>query len=422
MSRLNGTLSDGMSLADLFCGDRIHRLAYTEPEVFDLEMDRIFGQGWVYVGHASEVARPGEVKTTRLGREPVILTRDTSDAVTVLFNRCAHRGALVCREEHGRTARFRCLYHGWTYSPSGELIGVPFREGYPDDFDERVLGLARAPRVETYRGFVFASLNSAVEPLPIYLGGARAYLDAAVDAAPDGEIEVLRGVHKHAYHGNWKLHLENFVDSYHPSFTHEATFARRAARTGVQPGRADGGSQNVAMGHGHALLDYLAGATGPRTDRHGVNLAIFPNLLICTPHRDIRVIRPIRVNYTETLTYHYRLKGASPEVNQQAVRTTTLAIGAAGLVQPDDYEAYERIQEGLAVSCMDWTLFNRGVQREQTLPNGELRGPGADEVGNRAQHREYRRLLLQEPRRCCAPDGTCGGAVAERDALVAALP
>src|SRR5262249_59851394 len=120
-----------------------------------------------------------------------------------------------------------------------------------------------------------------------------------------------------------------------------------------------------------------------------------------------------------TLTYHYRLKGAPPELNRQAVRTTTLAIGAAGLVQPDDFEAYERIQEGLAVSCMDWTHFGRGLQREQAQPNGEIRGMGADEGRNRGQHREYRRLLLQEPRPCCTPDGACRGAQAEVGALQA---
>jgi phenylpropionate dioxygenase-like ring-hydroxylating dioxygenase large terminal subunit len=419
MGLRNGTLEDGMAIADLFHGHRVHRLAYTSPEVFDLEMSRLFGKTWVYVGHASEVARPGDFKTTKIGREPVLLIRDDSEQVTVLFNRCAHRGAVVCRQERGSANRLRCLYHGWTYSTSGELVGVPFRQGYDDDFDPSELGLARAPRVETYRGFVFASLNPAVEPLTAHLGGARPYLDAAVDAAPDGEIVVTSGVHKHAYHGNWKLHLENFVDSYHPSFTHEATFARRVARTGVQPGRADTGSHNVALGHGHALIDYLAARDGPRRDRHGVNLAIFPNLLVCTPHRDIRIIRPIRVDFTETLTYHYRLKGAPVEVNRQAVRTTTLAIGAAGLVQPDDFEAYERIQEGLAVSCMDWTHFGRGLQREQVQPNGEIRGMGADEVGNRGQHREYRRLLLQEPRPCCTPDGTCRRAQAEVGALQA---
>jgi phenylpropionate dioxygenase-like ring-hydroxylating dioxygenase large terminal subunit len=402
-----------MSAADLFWGHRVHRLAYTDPAVFDLEMSRIFGQTWVYVGHESELRRPGDYKTTKLGREPIVLTRGAGGQVVGLFNRCAHRGALVCREERGSASQLRCLYHGWTYSSSGDLIGVPFRQGYGDDFDQRALGLAPVPRVESYRGFVFASLNRDVEPLTAYLGGARPYIDAAVDAAPEGEIAVTRAVQKHAYHGNWKLHVENFVDSYHPSFTHEATFERRAARTGVQPGRADSGSQNVALGHGHALIDYLAAPNGARTDRHGVNLAIFPNLLLCTPHRDIRIIRPIRVDYTETLTYHYRLKGAPPEVNRRAVRTTTTALGALGLIQPDDFEAYERIQEGLAASGLDWTQFNRGLQREQALPNGELRGHGADEVGNRGQHREYQRLLLQEPRRCCDGAGRCDGARAE---------
>ena len=85
---------------------------------------------------------------------------------------------------------------------------VPFASGYaPGKLAE--LRLAAAPRVATYRGFIFASLAPSGESLVEFLGPARASFDDFVDRAPGGELEVAGGVFKHAYNGNWKLMLED---------------------------------------------------------------------------------------------------------------------------------------------------------------------------------------------------------------------
>src|SRR5262249_15906490 len=147
--------SPSYSISDLVSDDRVHRLVYVDPDIFELEMKRMFYNTWVFVGHESEVAHPGDYKTMTLGRKPVILTRDASGKIFVLFNRCAHRAAIVCRQERGTSSYFRCLYHGWTYSNSGELVGVPFRSGYGEDFKTEEFGLTRVPHVQSYRGFVF---------------------------------------------------------------------------------------------------------------------------------------------------------------------------------------------------------------------------------------------------------------------------
>src|SRR5262249_7567826 len=140
--------------------DRIHASLYTDPRIFAEEIERIFHRGWVFVGHASEVPRPGDFVTRRLGTEPVILARGTDGALSVLVNRCAHRGTMVCPAERGNARAFTCSYHGWTYDLSGALLGVPYPGGY-GAFDKSAHGLARAARVDAYRGFVFASLASS---------------------------------------------------------------------------------------------------------------------------------------------------------------------------------------------------------------------------------------------------------------------
>lgn len=205
--------------------DRVHRTVYTDPALFELEMDRLFGRAWLLLGHASQAPRPGDYFTTRMGREPVVVVRHTDDTLHVLVNRCAHRGSRVC-EGRGRAQSLVCPYHGWTYATDGALCGVPL----PDGYDRSPVGspdfaLRRVPRVDAYRGFIFASLAADGPSLAEFLGPLRASFDDLVDRAPDGDIEVAGGVFKHAYRGNWKLVLENHNDAVHPAFVHASSIA-----------------------------------------------------------------------------------------------------------------------------------------------------------------------------------------------------
>jgi phenylpropionate dioxygenase-like ring-hydroxylating dioxygenase large terminal subunit len=100
---------------------RVHERVYTDPEIFDAEIDRIFGSTWVYVAHETEIPDRGDYKTTTIGRQPVIVVRDDSGRVRVFLNRCRHRGSIVCREEGGNARSFQCPYHGWIYANDGGL-------------------------------------------------------------------------------------------------------------------------------------------------------------------------------------------------------------------------------------------------------------------------------------------------------------
>ena len=81
-------------LAMLVQPDRVHRNVYVDPTIFEMEMDRLFGRAWLLLGHTSQLSNPGDYFTTRMGREPVLATRDADGSVRVFVNRCTHRGSL----------------------------------------------------------------------------------------------------------------------------------------------------------------------------------------------------------------------------------------------------------------------------------------------------------------------------------------
>lgn len=412
-------MPDAPALDALVQKDRVHRLLYTDPAIFAAEMQGIFERSWVFIGHESEVPEPGDYKTEVIGRQPVILSRHTDGQLHVLLNRCMHRGAVVCRAERGNSAVFRCIYHGWLYNPSGELVAVPFPGGYGEGFDTASLGLRRAPRVAAHRGFVFASLAPEGESLDEHLGLAKDYIDLIVDAAPNGAITVRSGVERYAYPANWKLQIENLLDGYHPNFTHQIAFEiseRRTGRSGRKANSEGSGATARSFGRGHGLLHYSTvqryGSSDPETEtyrravesslsperaaevlRADIQLFVFPNLFFQNARQHYRVVRPVAVDRTEVFAYPYTLGGASDAFNAKRVRGLAWWASPAAFGQPDDLEAFVRCQEGLQVEAAEWVLFSRGLHRERVNEAGEIVGDVTDEVPQRGIYREWRRRM-----------------------------
>jgi len=93
--------------------DGRYPLAITNnPELYQLELRRIFGRAWVYLGHISEFEEPGDYARRYIGEDPFILTRDENGELHAFLDSCMHRGAQFCTAENGNTSHFRCPYHG----------------------------------------------------------------------------------------------------------------------------------------------------------------------------------------------------------------------------------------------------------------------------------------------------------------------
>ena len=422
-------------LAMLVQPDRVHRALYTDPAIFELELERIFGRAWLVLGHESQIPAAGDYFTTRMGREPVIVVRHDDGSVTVLINRCAHRGSMVCAEGRGNVERFVCPYHGWSYDRAGALKAAPFASGYaPGKLAE--LRLHPVPRVSVYRGFIFASAAPSGESLAQFLGPARASFDDFVDRAPGGELQVAGGVFKHAFNANWKLMLENHLDGAHPAWVHASSVA--VARNAPEPGepgeehyydiavrqmRQNGapdavwegtGIWSTPRGHGY-MGDYhdddrlVTGLGNPVFDDYRKRLAadvgekradqilrvtlwntiVYPNCSFMSQFRQLRIIHPLAVDRSVVYTYCYRMPKAPEAMYRDSIAFANVVNGTGSWVLTDDLEVYERVQRGLSSGEVDWVYIARGHGRDIEEKNGLRRKTGTSEVYIRAQMKAW---------------------------------
>ena len=409
--------------------DKVHGSLYTSPEIFEEEIDRIYHKGWVFVGHTSEVPNIGDYLRRQIGRQPVIVTRNPNNEVKLLFNRCTHRGNMICARDSGNTATFVCPYHGWTFGVGGELRGVPMPSGMGADFDKAQMGLASPPRVEIYRGFIFASLAAQGQSFDSYLGRASELLDRACNMSPEGEIDLSAGWLKHRFHANWKMLPENNTDGYHVNVAH-ASLMRAASPFPSLAFDEERGDNSVTRdwGGGHTELDFAARyhqkgklfqwfggvaeeklpayvarmeqAYGKEKARKYMiegppHAIIFPNLFLA--ELNIAFVVPLAANQVVQYYTPLLLKGA-PEVNTRALRQTEGAMGPGSFLLPDDACMSERNQLGLAAQSPEWLDIRRGMEREyMDAETGLLSSRVSDEITNRAFWGEYLRLMTSAP-------------------------
>ena len=415
-------LHSAENLLQLVQPARVHRSLYTDPAIFELELARIFGVAWIYVGHESQIKNSGDYFCTQIGRKPLIVVRDAAGGVKVLHNQCAHRGSMVVASDKGHTDEFQCCYHGWTYHLDGRLKAVPLQHGYPSDFDPKSskTAMVQVPRVTSYRGFIFISLAADGPSLEEALGYMTTSIDDMVDRAPDGEIEIAGGVFRHAYNGNWKLYLENLCDAAHPWFTHRSSidaaqqqnddvFSDGFGEIAIRQMRQNGAPYSFwesqvgiwTYPNGHSFLgdyhddaklvaamndpvfrDYIATLEAKKGKEKAKkilevrrwNSNIYPNLSFMSQFQQLRVIYPVAVNRTLVHTYSFRLRGAPERMFQNTISFANVVNGTGSLVLTDDLEIYNRIGLGLSSEGAEWLEIGRGYQSDVPADHGGRRG------------------------------------------------
>ncbi len=399
---------------DKEAGDyRLHRSAFTDKRLFELEMKHIFEGNWIYLAHESQIANPNDYYTTTMGRQPVVIARNRQGELNAFINACTHRGAMLCRNKRGNKGTYTCPFHGWTFNNSGKLLKVkdPEDAGYSDCFNkEGSHDLKKVARFENYRGSLFGSLEADVKPLREFLGDAAKIIDMIVDQSEDG-LEVLRGASTYTYEGNWKLQAENGADGYHVSAVHwnyaATTNQRKQRNAGDQIRAMDAGSWGKQGGgfysfeHGHMLLwtkwanpedrpnyarrDEYAKKCGEATAdwmvRHSRNLCLYPNVYLMDQFgSQIRLLRPLSVDKTEVTIYCIAPKGESDEARAHRIRQYEDFFNVSGMATPDDLEEFRSCQIGFNGSALAWNDMTRGARHWIDGPDQAARDIGLNPV------------------------------------------
>jgi phenylpropionate dioxygenase-like ring-hydroxylating dioxygenase large terminal subunit len=423
--------------------DRVHQSIYTDPAIFTAEMTHIFGAVWVYLAHESQIPKNDDFITTKLGLRPIIVLRDSDGVIRALYNRCTHRGTTLCRLEKGSAHIFRCPYHGWTFNNTGKLRNVPWPDGYAADFKDSKFNVAQVPRVESYRGFIFGTLNMDAPSLDDYLGPVKGPIDEWLDRHPGGKIAYCEA-NRLMYRGNWKLAYDNSCDGYHVVFSHRSLLDMEnrlvdEADKGMSfyKGRPDSAPMYMKyFGHGHHYKDKrpnmeikpgamwaiegphpgmehyeaeLRRRLGARADEaldlaasEPVNINVFPNLSILGNH--IQVIEPLNHYETNTIWYGTAVVDdegvwgdALPLINALRMRTQE---GFPNFGEVDDLANFEEIQRGLAAFEDEWVYMHRGMDipgRITVEADGVIKAPATDEMFMREYIKEWKRLMQTEP-------------------------
>ncbi len=336
---------------------------YWDPRVFEVERERIFGRTWQFVGHESDLAKPGDFITARVAGNALLIDRDREGRLRAFYNVCRHRGSLVVADERGHCSAFRCPYHFWTYSLEGELIGIPGAEAYDGTgFEKENFPLVEVS-CDSILGLVFVNLGDDPEPLSEWLG--EGVIDALSTPLAHGQFEVFRRGTL-PVKANWKVFAENVRDGYHVPFVHP--FFRKASPPG----------EYTLLGNGHAIQRLGMDPNGvdpPLWEKiklhplpgvevgDGYIVNLFPDCSITLRSNVVSIDfqRYDRPGESEILNLTLGLVGDSDEVRE--IRKLSQETWFKNPVELEDHPIFEGQQLGVSTPGVRYSVIARGEEK-----------------------------------------------------------
>jgi choline monooxygenase len=349
--------------AQLECAETLASRFYTDPQILELEKERIFRRTWQWVGTLSQPC--GEVNgvqktiadreayfTAEVAGEPVVVVRDKEGVLRAFSNVCRHRAGPVAQGAGCRNV-FQCGYHGWTYTLDGRLIGTPEVDGMAF-FDRSGFGMVPL-RLETWQQCLFVNFDASAPPLSDFLGNIP-------ELAREFSFEGLELAERKDYYVdcNWKVYVDNYVDAYHIPVVHPGlmkeidypkyrteTFRYHSQQLGpvkeLRPGEQRERVYEPEVGLKDALYFW-----------------VFPNLMlnIYPDNLQMNLIVPLGLDRTLTIFEWYFRDVQSPKVRERVAKVTAFSDE----VQREDMAICEAVQKGLRSAT-----YNRGrysVKRE----------------------------------------------------------
>lgn len=331
---------------------------FRDGDFLELERRHIFESGWTCVGLSADAPSHGALFPVMLLGQPLLLARD-GDALRVFHNVCSHRGALLVDGAQRGRPRIVCPYHGWTYRLDGSLAATPHVGGAErhtcETLDQGLLSLREVSCAE-WAGHVFVNLSGVASPFDEWIRPTAERLedvdwselrrDSSLGAAPE-------------VRANWKIVVENFVESYHLPWVHREL-------NSVNPM-----SHHYQILGGHAYLGQGGTAYEPQQivgselplraggDGSGYEaLFVFPNLIL-SPLPDMMfsmlLLPQTAAGTRERLEFWFAGDAALDEAHRCARESSAALISR---VNGEDIDIVERVQLGRASQAFTGGQFS----------------------------------------------------------------
>ena len=203
-------------------GQWVDSRIYSDPDIFEEELEKIFKKVWIPVCHESELPEPYDFRTSSIAREPIIVVRGPDQQVRAFLNVCPHRGMMIERkpsgsfiegQPSGNPKHMTCMFHGWQFDMKGNCAFITRgEEGYQERLKKEDVGLRRLRCEVKFGGFVWVTLNDQVEQsVEEWAAGCFDCIKDAIDTEP---LEVFH-YHKAIIQTNYKLWHDTNSEFYH---------------------------------------------------------------------------------------------------------------------------------------------------------------------------------------------------------------
>jgi methanesulfonate monooxygenase large subunit len=328
---------------------------YTDPTLFEEELDKIWRKTWLLVMHESELPEPLDFRTTTIAREPIIVVRGEDNQVRAFLNVCPHRGALLLRQPAGNlreaspsgsSKNITCMFHAWQFDAKGQCKSIPRRKaGYQDRLECEQVGLREVSCEVGYGGFVWLHLDAGAPPLSEHVGAAFNALSEHLTTEP---LEIFHH-HKAVVRTNYKLWHETNSEFYH-DYMHHFNRVTSMQQPGYYDRRYDaypGGHVTIssmqvkytAYEHQDTALAESRDLPFPGLEQNGWKLLdLFPGIAINLRGSALRVdtMTPLGPDQVLLEWRGFGLKSDTPAQRHKRVRDHNTIWGPFGRNLPED--------------------------------------------------------------------------------------
>lgn len=330
--------------------------AYLDPDRFDHEVNKIFRRLPLAMALSLELPEPRSYSALMVMDTPVLLTRDDDGTARAFLNVCRHRGATLCEVGAGSAQRFTCPYHGWSYDPAGQLVGI-FGARVFGEVDRSELGLTELPCAER-SGIIWASLDPTHEfDIGDWLGDFETELNTL-----DLENWHLLDQRELVGAPGWKVAWDGYLESYHHKFVHPDTVGRYTV-SNLLLHDAYGPHQRIVFARRE--IEEIADTPEDQWENPAQYVrkihSVFPNLSISGILGDHALISQLYPGPTPdtTVTRQTVLSAKEPKTDEE--RAASAAFSEMGLVavRDEDYAIGAKIQAALPSGANESFIFGR---------------------------------------------------------------